>query len=89
MAIPCLLPLSVLELIKILESESEVVIDWFKINKWLFYTDKFQEIVLDKRKSYLTNERITVDNQQITVVLFVELFGLQLDGKPSLKQHTS
>lgn len=53
------------------------------------YTDKFQEIVLDKRKSYLTNERITVDNQQITVVLFVELFGLQLDGKPSLKQHTS
>ena len=53
------------------------------------YTDKFQEIVLDKQKSYLTNERITVDNQQITVVLFVELFGLQLDGKPNLKQHTS
>ena len=50
-------------LTKILESESEVVIDWFKKNKMVVYSDKFQVIILGKRKSVHTNERITVDNQ--------------------------
>ena len=36
------------ELIKILESESEVVIDWFKINKMVVNPDKFQAIIFDK-----------------------------------------
>ena len=47
-------------LIKILESESEVVIDWFK--NW------FQAIILDKRKRDYTDKRIAVYNQQIKVV---------------------
>ena len=50
-------------LTKILESESEVVIDWFKKNKMVVYSDKFQVIILGKRKSVHTNEQITVDNQ--------------------------
>ena len=50
-------------LTKILESESEVVIDWFKKNKMVLYSDKFQVIILGKRKSVHTNEQITVDNQ--------------------------
>ena len=50
-------------LTKILESESEVVIDWFKKNKMVVYSDKFQAIILGKRKSVHTNEHITVDNQ--------------------------
>ena len=36
------------------------------------YTDKFQEIVLDKQKSYHTKENITVDNQQIKFVLKIQ-----------------
>ena len=35
-------------LIKILESESEVVIDWFNKNKIVVNPDKFQAIILDK-----------------------------------------
>ena len=50
-------------LTKTLESVSEVVIDWFKKNKMAVYPDKFQAIILGKRKSVHTNERITVDNQ--------------------------
>ena len=50
-------------LTKILESESKVVIDWFKKNKMVVYSDKFQVIILGKRKSVHTNEQITVDNQ--------------------------
>ena len=49
-------------LIKTLETESEVIIDWFKKNKTVVNPDKFQTIILDKRKDDHTNERITVDN---------------------------
>ena len=35
---------TVSELIKILESESEVAIDWFKINKMVVNPDKFQAL---------------------------------------------
>ena len=41
-------------------------------------TDKFQAI-LDKSKN--ANERITVDNQQIEVILSVKVLDLQLDEK--------
>ena len=43
--------------------------------------DKFPAIILDKRKSDHTNERIAVDNQQIKVVSSVKLLDLQLDEK--------
>ena len=36
--------------VKILESESEVVIDWFKKNRMVVNQDKFQAIVSDNRK---------------------------------------
>ena len=49
-------------LIKTLETESEDIIDWFKKNKTVANPDKFQTIILDKRKSDHTNERITVNN---------------------------
>ena len=39
---------AVLRLIKILESKSEVVIDWFKKNKMVVNPDKFQAVILDK-----------------------------------------
>ena len=80
---------TVSELIKILESESEIVIDWFKINKMVVNPDKFQAIILDKRKKDHTDEHITVDNQQIKVVSSVKLLGLQLDDKLNFNLHIS
>ena len=77
------------ELIKILESESEVVIDWFKINRMVVNPDKFQAVTLDKRKRDHTDEHITVDNQQIKVVSSVKLLGLQLDDKLNFNLHIS
>ena len=65
---------TVSELIKILESESEVVIDWFKINKMVVNPDKFQAIISDKRKRDHADEHITVNNQQIKVCVICETF---------------
>ena len=51
--------------------------------------DKFQAILLDKRKSDHTNQRIVVDSQNIKVVSFVELVGIQIDGKFNFNLHIS
>ena len=51
--------------------------------------DKFQAIILDKRKRDHTDEHITVDNQQIKVVSSVKLLGLQLDDKLNFNLHIS
>ena len=72
---------TVSRLIKILESEFEVVIDWLKKNKMVVNPDKFQAIILDNRKRDHTNERITVDNQQIKVVSSCETFRLTIRQK--------
>ena len=61
------------ELIAMLEPESEVVLDWSKKYKMVVNSDKFQAVILDKRKSDHTNERMTVYNQQIKVVSPVKL----------------
>ena len=80
---------TILELIDILQSGSEIVIDWFKSNKTIVNPDKFQAILLDKRKSGHTNQRIAVDNQYIKVVSSVELLGIQIDDKLESNLHIS
>ena len=51
--------------------------------------NKFQAIILHKRKRDHTNELITVDNQQIKVVSSVKLLDSQLDDKLSFNLHIS
>ena len=51
--------------------------------------DKFQAIILHKRKRDYTDERITVDNQQIKVVSSMKLIRLQLDDKLNFNLHIS
>ena len=57
----------ILELIDILQLGSEKVIYWFY--KMIANPDKFQAISLNKRKIQHTNQRISVDNQNIKVNL--------------------
>ena len=78
---------TVSRLIKILESESSVVVDWFKKNKMVVNPEKFQAIILDKGKRDHTDKCIAVDNQQIKVVSSVKLLGLQLDDKLNFNLH--
>ena len=43
--------------------------------------DRFQVIIIDKKKGDHTNENAVIDNKQIKTVPSVELLGIQLDDK--------
>ena len=51
--------------------------------------DKFQAIILDEKKSNLTNIPLTIDNQTIKSVPSVELLGIHLDDKLNFNLHVS
>ena len=70
-----------------MQAGSKIVIDWFKNNKMKINRDKFQAILLEKRKSDHTNQHIVVNNQNITVVSSVELLGIQIDDKLNFKLY--
>ena len=78
---------TILELIDTLQSGSKIVADWFKNNKMILNPGKFQAILLDKRKSDNTNQRITANHQNIKVVSSVELLGIQIDDKLDFNLH--
>ena len=54
------------DLIKKLESDSNIATECFKINKMIVNPDKFQAIVLNKKRSDLTNTNFQVDKIGLT-----------------------
>ena len=77
------------KLIGTLEFESIITIDWFTKNNMIINPEKFQAIILDKKKSNLTNILLTIDNQTIKSVPAVELLGIHLDDKLNFNLHIS
>ena len=77
------------DLINKLESHSNIAIEWFKMNKMIVNPDKFQAIVLNKKRSNLTNTNFQVDNQVIKLVSSVELLGFQIDHELTFNLHIS
>ena len=59
------------------------------MNKMKVNFDKFQEIVLHKKRSDITNTNFQVDNRVIKSVSSVELLGIQIDDKLNFKLHIS
>ena len=67
----------------ILPSESVKTIKWFKENKMIVNADKFQVLLIDKRKQDHTNEVVQIEEQSTKAVPLVELLGIQIDDKLS------
>ena len=59
------------------------------MNKSIVNTNKFQEIVLNKKHSDLTNTNFQVDNQVVKSVSSLELLGIQIDDKLNFNLHIS
>ena len=62
---------TVTELKITLQSELEVIINWFKNNKMIVNPEKFQAIILDKQKHDYSNETIKFDNKTVEAVSYV------------------
>ena len=75
--------------INILQNESEVITDWFKKNQMIVNADKFQVIIIDRKKGDHTNENVVIDNKQIKILPSVELLVIQLDDKLNFSPHIS
>ena len=66
-----------------------MITDWFKKNQMIVNPDKFQVIIIDKKKGDHANENVVIDNKQIKSVPSVELLGIQLDDKLNFSSHIS
>ena len=77
------------ELKTILQSESEVIINWFKNNKMIVNLEQFQAIILDKQKHDYSNETIKFNNKSVDTVSSVKLLGIQLDSQLNYSLHVS
>ena len=64
------------DLMKKLESDSNIAIEWYNMNKMIVNPDTFQAIILNKKRSDLTNTNFQVNNQVIKWVSSVELLGI-------------
>ena len=64
---------TVSKFISTLELESNIATDWLTKNEVIINPDKFQAIILDRKKPNLTTIPLTIDNQTITSVPSVEL----------------
>ena len=65
-------------LISILESESEIVINWFKDNYMIVNAGKFKAIIIDKHKGNHINQIINIDQEEIKAVSKVVLLAIEL-----------
>ena len=74
-------------LIGILESASEIAINWFKSNHMIVNPGKFQAIIFDKHKGNHTNRTININQKEIKAVAKVKLLGIEIDGKLNFNHH--
>ena len=66
-----------------LQSESEIAIKMFHENEMIINPDKFQAVVLDKRKLNNTNVKFDFGSDEIQTVSSVEILGITIDDKPN------
>jgi kynurenine formamidase len=59
-----------------LESESKIIIEWFRVNKMQANPDKFQVLAVGK-KTYDKNPSIHIQNSDLTCEKTVKLLGIE------------
>ena len=69
------------ELIGSLESECEVASNLFNENKMIVNPEKFQAIIIDKKKQDHTNEIFKIGSKEIKVASTVTLLEVEIETK--------
>ena len=75
------------ELIKTLENESEIAIDWLNSNHMIANPDKFQAIIIDRKGNTdpMNQHKLKFNQYEITSKNSVVLLGMEIDDKLNLK----
>ena len=71
------------DLLRTLEKESESAIDWFRSNNMIGNPDKFQAIIMNKRRENQTT------HSKIEATKSVKSLGIEIDNQLSFNQHVS
>ena len=71
----------------VLKPESNIAIDWFEANKMIVNPDKFQSIIIDKKKQDHTKETFEIGDKVIQASHSVKLLGVQIDDKLNFNLH--
>ena len=69
------------DVITLLESTSNIAVNWFTNNKMVVNPEKFQANIQNKTESGLTSKSLGIGNQQMKTASLVKLLGIQLDDK--------
>ena len=80
---------SIPELIKILESESNIAIDWFKNNDMIVNPDKFHAIIINKNGRFTETHNLNIGGEQIESEKSVPVLGIEIDYKLKFNKHIS
>ena len=75
-------------LTSVLESESNVLINWFKVNKMQANPDKFQVLAVGK-KTFDKNMKICIQNSTLSCEETVKLLGIEIDYQLNFDIHIS
>ena len=75
------------ELIKVLENESNIAIDWFKSNQMLVNPDKFQAIIINPKRSDNSSHTVKIGEYEIQTQSSVELVGIEIDDHLYFTNH--
>ena len=77
------------ELHHALEKEPESAVDWFKENNMIVNLDKFQAIIMNKRREYQITRKFKIYGNGIEATKSVKLLGVQIDNQLSFNQDIS
>ena len=75
------------DVLRILEKESESVVDWFRKNNMIANPDKFQAIIMNKRRENQITHKLKIYNNGIEATKSVKLLGIEIDNQLSFNQH--
>ena len=77
------------DLLRTLEKESESAVDWFRNNNMIANPDKFQAIIMNKRRENQITHKLKIYNNEIETTKSVKLLGIEIDNQLSFNQHIS
>ena len=76
------------DLIKILETEGELSVGWFRENEMVVNSDKFQAIILNRKEAQAAHKLI-IDNKEIKTTNSIKLLGININDQLKFNEHIS